>query len=52
MVKKVWEKYFFFIIFLIVKIEDIDKIIGLILGVDDYIIKLFNLLEVVVCIKI
>lgn len=36
---------------LIVKIIDMDKIKGLVVGVDDYVIKLFNLLEVMVRVK-
>ena len=51
MVKKAREEYFFPIILLTAKIEDIDKITGLTLGADDYITKPFNPLEVVARIK-
>lgn len=47
MLKKIREKYFFPIIMLTAKSEDIDKIQGLTLGADDYIVKPFNPLEVV-----
>ncbi|MGO5066696.1 VanR-ABDEGLN family response regulator transcription factor [Clostridium sp. LCP25S3_F8] len=43
--KKIREKYFFPIIMLTAKIEDIDKITGLTLGADDYLTKPFNPLE-------
>lgn len=43
--QKIREKYFFPIIMLTAKIEDIDKIKGLTLGADDYITKPFNPLE-------
>lgn len=36
---------------LIVKIIDMDKIKGLVVGVDDYVIKFFNFLEVMVWVK-
>lgn len=35
-----------------VKVEDMDKILGFMIGVDDYMIKLFNLLELVVRVKV
>lgn len=41
------EKYNFPIIMLTAKVEDMDKIMGLTLGADDYITKPFNPLEVV-----
>lgn len=43
--KKIREKYFFPIIMLTAKIEDMDKIKGLTLGADDYLTKPFNPLE-------
>ncbi|MEL7570381.1 MAG: VanR-ABDEGLN family response regulator transcription factor [Eubacteriaceae bacterium] len=45
------EKYFFPIIMLTAKVEDIDKITGLTLGADDYITKPFNPLELVARVK-
>lgn len=48
---KIREKRNILIIFLFVKLEDMDKIIGFNMGVDDYIIKLFNLLEFIVWVK-
>ena len=44
-------KYFFPIIMLTARVEDMDKITGLSLGADDYITKPFNPLEVVVRVK-
>lgn len=44
--RKIREKYFFPIIMLTAKVEDMDKIMGLTLGADDYITKPFNPLEV------
>jgi two-component system response regulator VanR len=44
--QKIREKYFFPIIMLTAKIEDMDKIMGLTIGADDYITKPFNPLEV------
>ncbi len=43
--QKIREKYFFPIIMLTAKVEDMDKIMGLTLGADDYITKPFNPLE-------
>lgn len=51
MLKKIREKHFFPIIMLTAKSEDIDKIQGLTLGADDYIVKPFNPLEVVARVK-
>ncbi len=48
---KIREKYFYPVIMLTAKIEDIDKIKGLTLGADDYITKPFNPLEVVARVK-
>lgn len=45
------EKYFFPVIMLTAKVEDMDKIMGLTLGADDYITKPFNPLEVVARVK-
>lgn len=49
--RKIREKYFYPIIMLTAKIEDIDKITGLTLGADDYITKPFNPLEVMARVK-
>lgn len=49
--KKIREQYFYPIIMLTAKIEDIDKITGLTIGADDYITKPFNPLEVVARVK-
>jgi two-component system response regulator VanR len=43
--QKIREKYFFPVIMLTAKVEDMDKIMGLTLGADDYITKPFNPLE-------
>lgn len=48
---KIREKYNFPIIFVTAKIEDIDKISGLILGADDYVTKPFQPLELVARVK-
>lgn len=40
--QKIREKYFSPIIMLTAKVEDVDKIMGLTMGADDYIIKPFN----------
>ena len=45
------EKWFFPIIMLTAKVEEIDKITGITLGADDYITKPFNPLEVIARIK-
>lgn len=49
--KKIREKFFFPVIMLTAKIEDMDKINGLTLGADDYITKPFNPLELVARVK-
>lgn len=49
--QKIRQKYLFPIIMLTAKIGDIDKIQGLTLGADDYIVKPFNPLEVVARVK-
>ncbi len=49
--RKVRESFFFPVIMLTAKVEDMDKITGLTLGADDYITKPFNPLEVVARIK-
>lgn len=41
-----------FILMFSVKVEDNDKIMGFLIGVDDYMVKLFNLLEFFVCVKV
>jgi two-component system response regulator VanR len=49
--QKIRDKYFFPIIMLTAKIEDMDKIMGLTLGADDYITKPFNPLELIARVK-
>ena len=49
--RKIREKYFFPVIMLTAKVEDLDKITGLTIGADDYITKPFNPLEVVARVK-
>ena len=49
--RKIRKRYYFPIIMLTAKVEDVDKINGLMLGADDYITKPFNPLEVVARIK-
>jgi two-component system response regulator VanR len=49
--QKIREKYFFPIIMLTAKVEDMDKIMGLTLGADDYITKPFNPLELTARVK-
>ncbi len=49
--QKIREHYFYPIIMLTAKVEDMDKIMGLTLGADDYITKPFNPLEVVARVK-
>lgn len=49
--QKIREKYYFPIIMLTAKVEDIDKIMGLTIGADDYITKPFNPLEVIARVK-
>jgi two-component system response regulator VanR len=43
--QRIREKYYFPIIMLTAKVEDMDKITGLTLGADDYMTKPFNPLE-------
>lgn len=49
--KKIREKHFFPIIMLTAKVEDMDKIMGLTLGADDYMTKPFNPLELLARVK-
>lgn len=49
--RKIREKYFFPVIILTAKVEDMDKIMGLTLGADDYITKPFNPLELIARVK-
>ncbi len=49
--QKIREKYYYPIIMLTARVEDIDKIMGLTIGADDYITKPFNPLEVVARVK-
>lgn len=49
--RKIRERYFFPVIMLTAKVEDLDKITGLTIGADDYMTKPFNPLEVVARVK-
>lgn len=49
--QKIREEHFFPIIMLTAKVEDMDKIMGLTIGADDYITKPFNPLELVARVK-
>lgn len=49
--RKIRETHYFPIIMLTARVEDVDKINGLMLGADDYITKPFNPLEVIARIK-
>ena len=49
--RKIREKYFYPVIMLTAKGEDVDKIMGLAIGADDYITKPFNPLEVAARVK-
>lgn len=49
--QKIREEFFYPIIMLTAKVEDMDKIMGLTIGADDYITKPFNPLEVVARVK-
>lgn len=49
--QKIREKYFYPVIMLTAMVEDMDKIMGLTIGADDYITKPFNPLEVVARVK-
>ena len=49
--QRIREDYFYPIIMLTAKVEDVDKITGLTLGADDYITKPFNPLELVARVK-
>ena len=49
--RKIREKHLFPIIMLTAKVEDMDKIMGLTLGADDYITTPFNPLELVARVK-
>lgn len=49
--KRIRERFFFPVIMLTAKIEDMDKINGLTLGADDYITKPFNPLELTARVK-
>lgn len=49
--QKIRESYFYPVIMLTAKVEDMDKIMGLAIGADDYILKPFNPLEVVARVK-
>jgi two-component system response regulator VanR len=49
--QRIREKYFFPVIMLTAKVEDMDKITGLTMGADDYITKPFNPLELCARVK-
>jgi two-component system response regulator VanR len=49
--RKIRERYLFPVIMLTAKVEDVDKISGLMQGADDYITKPFNPLEVIARVK-
>ncbi|MCI5588592.1 MAG: VanR-ABDEGLN family response regulator transcription factor [Lachnospiraceae bacterium] len=49
--RKIRENYFFPIIMLTAKIEEIDKITGITIGADDYITKPFNSMELIARVK-
>ena len=49
--QKIREKHLFPIILLTAKVEDMDKILGLTLGADDYVTKPFNPLELIARVK-
>ena len=51
MTVKLREKYDFPVIFLSAKSEEVDKIMGLNMGADDYVTKPFNILEIKARIK-
>lgn len=51
LLRRIREKYFFPIIMLTAKIQDMDKLTGLTLGADDYMTKPFNPLELVARVK-
>lgn len=51
LLRKIREQYFFPVIMLTARVEEMDKITGLTLGADDYITKPFQPLEVVARIK-
>lgn len=51
LLRKIREEFFFPVIMLTAKVEEMDKITGLTLGADDYITKPFNPLEVVARVK-
>ena len=49
--QKIREEHLFPILMLTARVEDMDKIMGLTLGADDYITKPFNPLELVARVK-
>ena len=49
--RKIRERYYFPVIMLTATVEDMDKIMGLTLGADDYVTKPFNPLELVARVK-
>lgn len=49
--RKIREKYYFPVIMLTARVADSDKIMGLTVGADDYMVKPFNPLEVVARVK-
>ena len=49
--RRIRQKFYFPIIMLTAKVEDLDKIMGLTVGADDYITKPFNPLELTARVK-
>lgn len=49
---EIWFVSYVFIIMVIVKVEEIDWLLGFELGVDDYICKFYSLREVVVRVNV
>lgn len=50
--RRIREKYSLLIMFLSVKLLDVDKVVGFSIGVDDYIVKLFSIIEFIVRVKV
>ena len=49
--RRIREKYYYPVIMLTAKVEDLDKIMGLTMGADDYMTKPFNPLELIARVK-
>lgn len=50
--KIIWEKSNILVLMILVKDGDVDKVLGLGFGVDDYIVKLFFMIELMVRVKV